>query len=105
MSVAMMVFLLVNFGTVRDLGLRSVTVGNRGLPMMTGGLVCGVLMEPSVRDRRRRRGKTAEQGDDERYQVAVGRAHHKGKPTKREPDPPVVCVRQCRNAYGSFTHK
>lgn len=72
----MMVFLLVNFGTVRDLDLRGVTVGNRGLPMMIGGLVCGVLMEPSVRDRRRRRGKTAEQGDDKRYQMAVGRAHH-----------------------------
>ncbi len=72
----MMAFLLLNFGTVRDLGLRGVTVGNRGLPMMIGGLVCGVLMEPSVRDRRRRRGKTAEQGDNKRDHVAVGRAHH-----------------------------
>lgn len=76
MAVAMMIVRLLCFRSVCNLDARGRTFRVRVLRVMIHLLVRRVIMEPSVRDRRRRRGESAEQGDDKRDQAEAERPRH-----------------------------
>lgn len=70
----MMVVLFLSFSADRNPGVlhRGVRDSRRMcrlLRVMIGLLVCRVLMQPTMRERGRRRGETAEQGDNQRDQA------------------------------------